>query len=183
MENTAVQKTSLAKSALPYGIIFGAILVLEFVASYSLGLNSADNKMAGVLMGLLNNLVLPFIFIFIACNNFKNKLNGGYISFGQSLKVGVTVTVIAALISSVITAIIYLVAPEVKAQILEQIKISMAAQPGMTSEGMNAAVKMSEMFMAPYLAIPITVLVSAFVGLIISLIVGAIVKKDNPGAF
>ena len=183
MENTTVQKTSLAKSTLPYGIIFGAILVLEFVASYTLQLNSAKNMMVGVIMGILNNLILPFIFILLACNNFKNKINGGYISFGQSLKAGVSVSIIAALISSVITSIIYVVAPEVKAQILEQTKISMAAQPGMTSEGMDAAIKMSEVFMAPYIAIPVTVLIFAFVGLIISLIVGAIVKKDNPGAF
>ncbi|MFD2603219.1 MULTISPECIES: DUF4199 domain-containing protein [Flavobacterium] len=181
MENkNVVQKPTLAKSTLPYGIIFGTILVLEFVVSYTLQLNAAENKMIGVLMSLMNYLVLPFVFILLACNNFKNKLNKGYISFSQSIKAGVAVSVVAALVSSVITSIFYVAVPDAKAQILEQTKISLASQPGMTSEAVNAAIKMTEVFMAPYIAIPVTVLIFAFVGLIISLIVGAIVKKENP---
>lgn len=184
MENKdAIQKTSLAKSTLPYGVIFGVILILEFVASYVLELNAAENKGVGVIMSLLNYLILPFLFIFLACNNYKNKLNDGYITFGQCVKGGVAVSVVAALISSLATSIFYLVVPSAKEQILEQTKISLASQPGMTAEAMKTALKATEIFMEPYLLIPISILVFAIVGLIISLIVGAIVKKDNPGAF
>lgn len=184
MENKdAIQKTSLAKSTLPYGVIFGVILILEFVASYVLELNAAENKGVGVIMSLLNYLILPFLFIFLACNNYKNKLNDGYITFGQCIKAGISVSIVAALLSSLATSIFYLIVPSAKEQILEQTKISLASQPGMTAEGMKAALKATEMFMEPYLLIPISILMFIIVGLIISLIVGAIVKKDNPGAF
>jgi Protein of unknown function (DUF4199) len=185
MENnkSIVQGASLAKSTIPYGVIFGIILVLEFVLSYTLELNSAENKGIGIVMGLMNNLILPFLFIFLACNNYKNKLNGGYISFGQCLKGGVSTMVLAALVSSVITSIFYLIIPKAKEQILEQTKISLASQPGMTSEQMKMSLEFTEIFLRPYALIPISIIMYAIIGLIISLIVGAIIKKDNPGAF
>ncbi|MCO6148499.1 DUF4199 domain-containing protein [Flavobacterium sp. NRK1] len=184
MENTEiVKKPSLAKSTLPYGITFGLILFVEFIISYAFGLNSAENKMIGVIMFLFNNILFPFLFILLACNNYKNKINGGYISFGESLKAGVSVSVIAAAVSSITTSLFYIIIPEAKTQILEQTKVSLAAQPGMTAEGMKMALKMTEIFTKPYVMIPFSILIYAFIGLIISLIVGAIVKKDNPGAF
>lgn len=174
------EKTSLAKSTLPYGIIFGVILVLEFVVSYTLGLNAMENKGVGVLMSVSNYLILPFLFIFLACNNYKNKINKGYITFGQTIKGGVAVCAMAALISGVVTSIIYVILPEAKEQILEQTKISLASQPGMTTETVKAALKMTEVFMAPYILIPVSILMFTFIGLLISLIVGAIIKKENP---
>lgn len=181
MENkNTLNKPSLAKSTLPYGIIYGSIILLEFVISYALGLNSAENKSIGILMGLLNYLILPLLFIFLACNNYKNKINGGYITFGESLKAGVSVSVISALISSIGTSLIYLLVPDSKSQILEQTKISLASQPTMTAEGLKMALEMTEVFMRPYILIPFSILVSAIMGLIFSLIIGAIVKKENP---
>lgn len=177
------QKTSLAKSAVPYGVAFGAIMILEFVISYALGLNAQEDAWVGILINLLNFLVLPFIFIILACNNFKNKLNGGFISFGQCIKAGVVVSIIAALLFSVVTAIIYMIVPSIKEDILEQTKTAMAESPGMTSEALEMGMNVTETMMQPYIAIPVTILMYAFVGLIISLIVGAIVKKDNPGSF
>jgi hypothetical protein len=178
--NIMTEKTSLAKSTLPYGIIFGVILVLEFVVSYTLGLNAMENKGVGVLMSVSNYLILPFLFIFLACNNYKNKINKGYITFGQTIKGGVAVCAMAALISGVVTSIIYVILPEAKEQILEQTKISLASQPGMTTETVKAALKMTEVFMAPYILIPVSILMFTFIGLLISLIVGAIIKKENP---
>ncbi len=179
-----MEKTiSPAKAAIPYGITYGVILILEFVLSYTLGLNSKDNAAAGVIMGLLNYLILPALFITLACNHFKNKINGGYIKFGQCIKAGVTTGVIAALVSSVATSIIYMVAPEIKEGILEQTKISLASNPNMNAEGLKQAMTWTETFMKPYISIPFTILISAFFSLIFSLIIGAIIKKENPGAF
>ena len=53
----------------------------------------------------------------------------------------------------------------------------------MTSEMMEQTIKMTEFFMKPYITIPFSILMFALIGLIWSLLVGAIVKKDNPGAF
>lgn len=181
--NAAEPKNSIAKSTLPYGIVFGVIVLLEIVTSYTLGLNAATNKTIGIVVSLLNYCILPILFIYLSANNFKNKLNGGYISFGQTIKAGVSVCVIAAFVFSTLTAILYMAMPEIKAEVLEQTKVAAAQNPGMTSEMLEQTVKMTEMFMQPYISIPFSMLMFAFIGLIWSLLVGAIVKKDNPGAF
>jgi hypothetical protein len=172
-----------AKAALSYGIIFGIIMVLEFVIAYTMDINPAGNKWFGIVNGLLNNLVLPILFIVLACNYFK-KHNGGYITFGESLKTGVATAVIGAAIFAVFSIVFNLIFPEAQAEMLEKMEAAqLAANPNMTAEQLKMGMKMAEIFMKPYVAFPFTILFYAFIGLIYSLIIGAIVKKENPGAF
>jgi len=180
---TLEKKPSLAKSTLPFGIAFGIIMIIELALSLIMDFDAVNNSGIGVSMSLFNYLVLPVIFISLACNNYKNKINGGYISFIECIKAGVSVCVVAGLLFSVASSLIYAVSPEIKTDILEKSKVALAKTPGMTSELMQQSLTMSEVFMRPYILIPITVIIYAFVGLIISLIVGAIVRKENPGAF
>ncbi|MEE1897155.1 DUF4199 family protein [Flavobacterium rakeshii] len=176
------QKTSLAKSTLPYGIIFGIIMILEYVVSYTMGLTAQNSPSMGTIMFFANNIIMPFIFILLACNNFKKNLNEGYISFGQCIKGGVAVCVVAGLLFAVFNSVFYLIIPEAKDEMLEQTKIALAQNPNMTAELMKQSIEMTKLFMKPYVSIPFSILMFSFVGLIISLIVGAFVKKDNPGA-
>jgi len=177
------ETVSPAKAALPYGIVFGVIMILEFVIAYTLDIKPQDNKWLGIVNGLLNNLVLPILFIALACNYFK-KNNGGYISFGQSLKTGVAAAVLGAVVFAVFNIIFNIIFPEFQAEMIRQVKeAQLIANPNMTAEQMKLAIQMTEIFMKPYIAFPFTILFYAFIGLIYSLIVGAIVKKDNPGAF
>lgn len=177
------QKISPAKAALSYGIVFGIVMFVELVIAFSLKLDAQSNPTVGVLINLLNFLILPVLFITLACNHFKNKLNGGYISFGQSIKCGVSVTVLAGTLFAILNAIFYVILPEAKEQVLDQMKTAMAQQPNMTSEMLKQYMTGVELMMRPYISIPVTMIIYAFTGFIISLIVGAIVKKDNPGAF
>jgi len=169
-----------AKAAMNYGIIFGIIMILEFVISYALDLQPQDSKWVGILYGVLNNLVLPILFIALACNHFK-KAHGGYITFGQSIKTGVATTVIGAILFAVFNIIFNLIFPEFQAEALEKVKqAQLMTNPNMTAEQMKLTLQITETFAKPYVAFPITILFYAFLGLIYSLIVGAIVKKENP---
>jgi len=176
--------TSPAKAAIPYGIIFGIIMIVEFVLMQVW--KPDPNKMGwvGIVTNLLNFLVLPALLITLACNNYKNKINGGYISFSECLKSGVSVTVLAGFMYAVFYFIYYLIFPEFIDETLEQIKIITVKQnPNMTAEQLKLSLSIIEKTMQPYIAGPISIVMYAFIGLIISLIVGAAVKKENPGAF
>ena len=177
------QKVSPAKAALSYGLVFGIIMFIELVIAYSLKLDAQSNPTIGVLMNLLNFLILPVLFIALACNHYKKNMNGGYISFGQSIKCGVSVTVLAGALFAILNALFYAILPEAKEQVLEQMKTAMAQQPNMSAEMLKQYMTGAEFMMRPYISIPVTIIIYAFTGLILSLIVGAIVKKDNPGAF
>ena len=175
MEN----KITPAKSALSYGLFFGIIMGLELILGYILNIDPQTNTSYGIGINVLNYLILPFIFIFIACNNYKNKLNGGFVTFGQCLKIGVLVCVIAAIIYGIFyTSFIYLVPEYFDGMLNKMDKILKDQNAQTTQEQIDMAVSMTKKFKTPAIAVPITIAIFAFVGLLHSLLVGAIVKKD-----
>ncbi|MGK4567397.1 hypothetical protein [Flavobacterium sp. 3HN19-14] len=76
MEQTA--KSS--KSYLQFGVILGILLILCFVVMYVLNINVAENRIAGTISSGLSNLVLPIIFIVLACNAYKKKTTAFYLT-------------------------------------------------------------------------------------------------------
>jgi Protein of unknown function (DUF4199) len=175
MEN----KTSTSKFALQCGVLFGVIMILEFVIGYILNIDPTTNQSFGVIISVLNYFILPAILIYVACNAYKTKLNNGFISFGQCLKIGVTICIIAGLLYGLFSAAFGMMFPEYFEEMMKKMRIVMRDKnPEMTSEQIDMAITMSKKFMNPIISIPITVIMYAFIGLIISLIIGAIVKKD-----
>lgn len=175
------ENVSPTKSAVMYGVIFGAIMILEFVLMYVMKPDPVANPWVGISMQLLNYLFFPALFITLACRNFRDNHNGGFISFGQCLKIGVSITVLAAVIYSVFYVVFVLMFPEFINESLEQMKsVQLNQNPNMTDDQLEMTMSMMGKFMQPAWAVPLTILMNAFVGLIISLVVGAIVKRDNP---
>ena len=179
MEN----KISPAKSGLQLGLLFGATMVLEFAISYVIGIDKLIGTSFGVIVNLLNYLILPLLFIFLACNNYK-KINNGFVTFSECLKIGVSITIIAALIYAVFNLIFNLIFPEFIEQILSITRSEMIKKkPDLTSEQIEMGVSMTKKFLNPYIVFPVTIAMYAFFGLIYSLIIGAIVKKDPNQSF
>jgi hypothetical protein len=177
-----MEKTiSPSKSALQFGVLFGIIMILELVVSFVFDINPATNKGYGIFINVLNFLILPVTLILVGCNNYKNKLNSGFISFGEALKIGVTICVIAALLYAVFSAVFNMIFPEFAEEMLRNAKQAMLLQnPDMPKEQMEMGLSWAKKFMNPAIAIPFTVAMYAFIGLIYSLIIGAIVKKERP---
>lgn len=174
---------STSKSALPLGIFFGIIMILEFMVAYVMNVDPISNPTAGMIMNVSNYLLLPVVLIIVACHNFK-KSNLGYISFGESLKTGVTVCLIAGLLYALFSVVFNFIFPEFVEEILRKTKAVMIEKsPDMTAEQLEMALSWTRKFMNPVIAIPATIVMFCFLGLIYSLIIGAIVKKDKPQSF
>ncbi len=177
------QNISPAKSGLQLGFLFGLIMVLEFVIMYVIGMESLINGPVGLTVNLLNFIVLPFILITIACKNFK-KTNGGFISLSQALKVGVTLMFIAGLVYAVFNLIFNFIFPEFVEEMIQIVRTqTIEKNPQLTEKQLDAILSMQRKFMNPAIASPVTVAMYSFFGLIYSLIVGAIVKKEKPQSF
>ena len=74
--------------------------------------------------------------------------------------------------------------PEFIPELMEKMKSAMITQnPDMTEDQMDTMLGYTEKFMNPVIMIPFSILMYAFIGLIWSLIVGAIVKKERPVSF
>jgi hypothetical protein len=180
MENT----TSPAKSGLLYGLLFGVIMILEFIIGYVMNIDPQSNRGFGISISILNYLVLPIVLIYLGCNNYKTNLSSGFISFGQCLKVGVTICVIAGLVYSIFSSVFGMVFPEYFEEMFRKMRSVLAEKsPEMTSEQIDMTISFSKKFLNPAIAIPSTVVMFAFIGLIYSLIIGAIVKKDANQSF
>ncbi|MDI5898338.1 DUF4199 domain-containing protein [Flavobacterium yafengii] len=177
MENNV----SPAKSGISYGVLYGVIMVLEFVIMYVIGMKSLVNTSFGVIVNVANYLVLPLIFIYIGCNHYKNKINGGYISFGQCLKVGVSIALVAAIIYAGFSVIFNLIFPEFIDEMVAISKTAMLKEnPEMTSEQLEMGLSMMKKFSNPLIVFPVTLAMYSFLGLIYSLIIGAVVKNNKP---
>ena len=175
------QKMSPSKSALQYGALFGILMVLEFVIVYVMDVDSISNPAAGIVINTMNYLVFPVSIITISCMNYKKNLNNGFISFGECLKIGVTICLIAGLIYGVFSAVFNMIFPEFIEDLMKKTRQVMLKQnPSMTSAQAEMAISMTKKFMSPAIVIPATIAMYSFIGLIYSLIIGAFVKNDNP---
>lgn len=175
------KSVSPAKSGLVYGVLFGVIMVLEFVIMYIIGMRSLVGTSAGVIVNIANYLLLPLVFIYLGCTNYKKNLNNGFISFGECLKTGVSITFIAAFIYGVFNIIFNYIFPEFINEMISISKDEMIKQtPNISSKDMETGIVMIKKFMNPLIVLPVTLAMYSFFGLIYSMIVGAIVKNENP---
>lgn len=176
MENNV----SPAKSGVLYGVLFGVIMVLEFVIMYLVGMKSLINTSVGTIVNISNYMLLPILFIYIGCTNYKKNINNGFISLSESLKTGISITFIAALIYAVFNIIFNLIFPEFIDEMIAITKEGMLAKnPNMTSEQIEMGLSMVKKFMNPFIVLPVTLAMYSFFGLIYSLIVGAVLKNGK----
>ena len=178
-----ITKQSPAKAGLFLGLIFGLIMVLQTIIGYVMDINPVSYPTYGLILNFLNFLILPVILIYLGCTNFK-KMNGGFASFGECLKVGVTICVIAGLVAGVFTVIFNAIFPEYVEELMRKTRLIMLSdENNMTEEQVDMAIGVTRTFMSPFSAIPSTSANYAFIGLLYSLIIGAIVKKDRNQSF
>ena len=175
------KNVSPAKSGIVFGVLFGVIMVLEFVIMYVIGMKSLVGSSAGMVVNVANYLILPFIFIYLGCDNYKKNINNGFISFGECLKTGVSIAFIAAIVYASFSVIFNFIFPEFVDEMISISKETMVTEnPEMTTEQIETGLSMARKFMNPLIVFPVTLVMFSFIGLIYSLIVGAIVKNEKP---
>lgn len=172
---------SPAKSGLLFGVLFGILMVLEFVIMYIIGMKSLVNTSAGMIVNIGNYLIFPIIFIYLGITNYKKNINNGYVSYGECLKTGVSITFVAAFVYATFNVIFNFIFPEFIDEMISISKDGMLKKtPNITSEQLEAGISMIKKFMNPLIVFPVTLAMYSFFGLIYSLIIGAIVKNENP---
>ena len=179
MEN--IEKPS--KSYLQFGLFYGVIMVLLFVIIYALGINPIENKTIGLTQSVLSNLILPILFIYLGCLSFK-KNNNGFASFAECLKVGVSIAFVAGIIYAVFNLIFNFIFPEYADEMIRiQRQIMIKENPNLTSDQVDMGLSIAKKLTTPIFAFPVVLIMFTFFGFIYSLIIGLIVKKDNPQGF
>ncbi|MDO6812426.1 DUF4199 domain-containing protein [Tenacibaculum soleae] len=169
MENQANSKNII----LNYGLYLGLIGIFIHLIFYATGNLIKFQWITGVL-----GFVAMIALIILGIKKFKAN-TGGFLTFGEALKVGVGIAVFSAVISAVYTLIfINVIEPGFEAQMME-IQKQAWLDAGMNDEQIEASEEMAKKFGGPAITIPVSIVVSAFFGFIISAIGGAIMKKTE----
>ncbi|WP_298765005.1 DUF4199 domain-containing protein [uncultured Polaribacter sp.] len=169
MENQANSKSII----LNYGLYLGLAVVIISLVKYAMGALYTQEYYSGII-----GFALMIAFVVLGIKKFKTD-NGGFLSFGQAVKVGIGVAMIAAVINVVY---IYLLAnfiePDFAVNTVEAQKTMMADSFGMTEGQIEEATKSSlENFNLSLLGGAL--IGNLFIGGVISLIAGAIMKKSE----
>ncbi|MGB5943642.1 MAG: DUF4199 domain-containing protein [Leeuwenhoekiella sp.] len=112
------------------------------------------------------------------------KSQGGYISLVESLKMGMAIAAIAGVIGGLFAFIHYtFIYPEFIDTALEQSREqTLKFSPDLSDEDLEKSMEFSRMVSTPFVYATISLIGTIFIGFIISLITGLVVKKEDPYA-
>lgn len=166
------QKTSVLNYSLKWGVILGIIMVIYSLLLYILDL-SLNRALGWVAYAIL------LVAVFLAVKNYRDKLNGGFLSFGNAFSIGLLIFIFSGIISAIFSFIMFkYLAPELidKITVMQEEKL---LSRGIPEDMVEAQMGMAKKFMSPGMMSIMSVVSSLVGGSIISLIVAAILKKAN----
>ena len=167
------QKQSIKNLILTYGFILALLSILISVLKYIMGKhleNGAVDSIIGFIL-IIALIVYPIV-------QFK-KQNNGFITLSQSLKIGLGVAAVAAIISVIYFVIFanYIEPNFVNDVLSAETSRQMKANPNMSRADLEKGMEMGKGFVLPMLYGGIIVM-NLFLGFIISLITGLVIKKE-----
>ena len=92
----------MKKTIIIYGLIAGTIVTAWMLVAMA-GLYNAEGSL---LLGY-TTMIVAFSLIFVSVKNYRDKQNGGIITFGKALQIGLLITAIASTIYVVVWLIDY----------------------------------------------------------------------------
>jgi hypothetical protein len=155
----------------------GAILGVASII-FSLVLYASGNHLPPHWSASVVSLVLFVVLIVIGTKQFK-AANGGFLTWGEGVKIGVGIAVLAGLI-----VVIYnyffanYIEPDYMAQLME-IQNQAFLDQGMTEEQIEATNAMTSAFQSPGVMAAVGIISYAIGGFIVSAITAAIMKKSE----
>jgi hypothetical protein len=166
----------MKKIVLASGLIAGPISLIGF----ALIVNNIVSSEYGMLVGYASMLI-AFSLIFVAIINYRDKQNGGVITFGKAFLIGLYITLIGSTVYVVIWLIsYYFFIPDYldkyMANYLAELKTSGASPAKINAETAEMAGYM-EMYKNPFFNAMMTYMEILPVGLIVSLISAAILRR------
>ena len=167
-------KVTVSQVGLKNGIIVGLIFIVYGMVLQFLGL---DMKVMQYLSYL--NYVILIIFVVIAHKAFKEG-GDGFMTIGQGLKIGMLITLIGTVISSIFTYIYLKFIDDSMIQKSLDYQIEELEKRGLDDAAIDQAMAVTEKLMTPEI-MPLFALVFMLIfGFIIVLIVSLFTKKANP---
>jgi len=174
----------MKKNIIIYGIIAGIIVSVLMVISINY-ISHVDGKVdynISLLIGYASMLI-AFSLVYVGIRNYRDKYNGGVISFGKAFKIGSMIVLIASTIYVVAWLIDYFFfvpdfMEKFSAQELDKLKASGASQIEIDKQTKEMA-NFAKMYKNPFFNAMMTYVEILPVGLIVTLISSLILKRKT----
>src|SRR6187401_2234001 len=172
----------MKKNIIIYGLIAGIVvsILMLFSINYISHVDGKVDYNTSLLIGYASMLI-AFSLVYVGIRNYRDKFNGGVISFGKAFKIGIMIVLIASTIYVVAWLIDYFFfipdyMEKFSAQELDNLKASGASQIEIDKETMKMA-NMVRMLQNPLFNALMTYAEILPVGLIVTLISSLILKR------
>ena len=133
-----------------------------------------DPGVAGMVLGL----VLMIAFVVLASKKFKTD-NGGFMSWGQGVKIGLGLILIGIIINLVYQQVFQnFIEPTYMEQVLANAEQKLVDM-GLTQEQIESQMEISKKFSSPLMQSAFALIGGIFFGFIISAITAAVMKKSE----
>lgn len=174
----------MKKNILIYGLISGAIVSVLMLLSVNYLSHCEGNVdySTSMLIGYASMLI-AFSLVFVGTRNYRDKFNGGTISFGKAFKTGILIVLVASTIYVIAWLIAYFFfmpdfMDKFSAHELEQLKAAGASQTEINAKTKEMA-DFAVMYKNPFFNAMMTYAEILPVGLIVTLISSLILKRKT----
>jgi hypothetical protein len=165
-------KTSLVNHAFRYGLYTAAAFVL-----FSLLLYSVDVSRTGWVNYL--SFVILIAGIIIATIAYRDKINGGFLSYGRCLSIGVLISLVVGIVMAIYSYVFFsYFDPGALDKLLEASEQEMINR-GMSDEEIDLAMPFTEKMMSPVFLSISSLLSMVLYGTVFSLITSIFIRKED----
>ncbi len=170
---------SILQPSLRYGILAGIILAVVMAISMVVYFNNPDIEHSAVIG--YTSMLVAFSMMFIGIRNYRDKANGGVISFIKALQIGALIALIGATFYVVTWLIIYYgFIPDFFDQYIElclhQAQIA-GASPAEIAAQTKEMAEFRELYQNPLFVVLVTYMEVLPLGLVVSLLSAVILRR------
>lgn len=159
-------------TALRYGLIAGVVSVIVSLLMYLLDLHTNQGLATVVSIAML------VTFIYLAQKSHRDNDLGGYMKFGRAIGVGMLTVLFMAIVGAVYNFIFFeFIDSSILEESLREAENKMLER-GMSDDDIDQAMNITKIFVNPVFFAATALFFSGVLGLIVSLITGAITKRD-----
>lgn len=158
-----------------YGAYFGLSASIIYLIFYFTGAEP-DSKMPQYL-----GYLLQIIFIAMGIVSYRDNELQGSITYGNSLKTGVLISLFGGIITGAFTVLFFtVIAPDMAQKIMDMTQEKMLEE-GMSEEIVSSSLSYMQKFMSPIWLFIFSLISAIFMGFLFSLLISVFTKKDkNP---
>ena len=174
----------MQKNIIIYGLIAGIVVsvLMVFSINYISHVEGKVDYNTSLLIGYVSMLI-AFSLVYVGIRNYRDKFNGGVISFGKAFKIGIMIVLIASTIYVLAWLIDYFFfipdfMEKFSAQELDKLKASGASQIEIDKQTKEMA-DFATMYKNPFFNALMTYVEILPVGLVVTLISSLILKRKT----